>query len=88
MRAESSGNVRATAPTSRAGKAISAAEKLSSVQEIDLKEEIKLDDPTPGGAGTEGTRCTGRQFFGDLRLVNARGSAAGPMKAPIDLVTG
>ncbi|WP_282699434.1 S8 family serine peptidase [Streptomyces sp. CC219B] len=47
------GYVRATVPTGRADKAITAAQKLSSVQAIDLKQEIKLDDPTPdltGGA--------------------------------------
>jgi subtilisin family serine protease len=50
------GYVRATVPTSRADKAISAAEKLSSVHAIDLKQEIKLDDPIPGGKGAEGTQ--------------------------------
>lgn len=50
------GYVRATVPTSRADKAIAAAEKLSSVHAIDLKQEIKLDDPTPGGKGTKGAQ--------------------------------
>ncbi|OAH15252.1 S8 family serine peptidase [Streptomyces jeddahensis] len=51
------GYVRATVPTAKADKAIAAAQKLSSVQAIDLKQEIPLDDPTPSadrakGAGT------------------------------------
>ncbi|MFD6420002.1 S8 family serine peptidase [Streptomyces sp. NPDC060194] len=45
------GYVRATVPTARAEAAIKAAQKLSSVQAIDLREEIPLDDPTPEGAG-------------------------------------
>ncbi|AZQ34788.1 serine protease [Streptomyces cyaneochromogenes] len=39
------GYVRATVPTGKADKAISAATKLSSVHGIDLREEIPLDDP-------------------------------------------
>ncbi|MFJ4711685.1 S8 family serine peptidase [Streptomyces sp. NPDC088785] len=41
------GYVRATLPTGRAEAAIKAAEKLDSVLGIDLRQEIKLDDPTP-----------------------------------------
>ncbi|MFI5754680.1 S8 family serine peptidase [Streptomyces sp. NPDC051569] len=41
------GYVRATLPTAKADAAIKAAQKLSSVHGIDLKQEIKLDDPTP-----------------------------------------
>ncbi|MFJ4519695.1 S8 family serine peptidase [Streptomyces sp. NPDC088810] len=44
------GYVRATVPTGRAESAIAAAAKLSSVQAIDLKQEIPLDDPAPSGA--------------------------------------
>ncbi|MFE0100349.1 S8 family serine peptidase [Streptomyces sp. NPDC059009] len=46
------GYVRATVPTSRADAAIKAAEKLSSVHGIDLRHEIKLDDPKPQAAKT------------------------------------
>ncbi|MFJ8695394.1 S8 family serine peptidase [Streptomyces roseolilacinus] len=55
------GYVRATLPTARAEAAIGAAAKLSSVQGIDLKHEIVLDDPSPaadrargGATGTAG----------------------------------
>ncbi len=41
------GYVRATVPTKGADSAISAAAKLSSVQGIDLRQEIVLDDPSP-----------------------------------------
>ena len=41
------GYVRATVPTATAERTIKAAEKLSSVHGIDLKQEIMLDDPTP-----------------------------------------
>ncbi|GGW18254.1 serine protease [Streptomyces libani subsp. rufus] len=44
------GYVRATVPTGRADSAIAAAAKLSSVQAIDLKQEIPLDDPAPNGS--------------------------------------
>ncbi|MEV5144151.1 S8 family serine peptidase [Streptomyces sp. NPDC052727] len=43
------GYVRATVPTGRADSAIAAAVKLSSVQAIDLRQEIPLDDPAPSG---------------------------------------
>ncbi|MEU1405595.1 S8 family serine peptidase [Streptomyces sp. NPDC005728] len=54
------GYVRATVPTAKADSAIAAAAKLSSVQAIDLKQEIPLDDPTPSadtaqGAGSKGS---------------------------------
>ncbi|MEU0082742.1 S8 family serine peptidase [Streptomyces sp. NPDC006274] len=41
------GYVSATLPTDKAKAALNSAAKLSSVQGIDLKHEIKLDDPTP-----------------------------------------
>ncbi|WP_345036238.1 S8 family serine peptidase [Streptomyces sannanensis] len=41
------GYVVATLPTAKAGAAIEAAIKLSSVHGIDLEHEVKLDDPTP-----------------------------------------
>ncbi|MEU0832776.1 S8 family serine peptidase [Streptomyces sp. NPDC005969] len=43
------GYVRATVPTETAEATIKAASKLTSVQGIDLKQEIMLDDPTPSG---------------------------------------
>ncbi|MER6101983.1 S8 family serine peptidase [Streptomyces sp. NPDC001832] len=54
------GYVRATVPTASAEATIKAAAKLSSVHGIDLKQEIKLDDPTPtadraAGATTKST---------------------------------
>ncbi|MER6354349.1 S8 family serine peptidase [Streptomyces sp. NPDC001634] len=54
------GYVRATVPTGKADSAIAAAEKLSSVHAIDLRQEIRLDDPTPSadtakGAASKGT---------------------------------
>ncbi|MER5459690.1 S8 family serine peptidase [Streptomyces sp. NPDC002668] len=57
------GYVRATLPTAKAEAALKAAAKLSSVHGIDLKHEVKLDDPTPAGdttkaAGTAGARAT------------------------------
>ncbi|MFF1487369.1 S8 family serine peptidase [Streptomyces sp. NPDC058319] len=41
------GYVRATVPTAQADAVISAAEKLSTVHAIDLRQEITLDDPRP-----------------------------------------
>ncbi|MFI1968193.1 serine protease [Streptomyces cinnamoneus] len=41
------GYVRATVPTAKADAAIDEAKKLSSVHGIDLKQEIRLPDPTP-----------------------------------------
>ncbi|MEU9317121.1 S8 family serine peptidase [Streptomyces sp. NPDC048295] len=49
------GYVRATVPTATADATIRAASKLSSVQGIDLKQEIKLDDPTPAGDRATGS---------------------------------
>ncbi|MFI8104379.1 S8 family serine peptidase [Streptomyces sp. NPDC086023] len=43
------GYVRATLPAGKAKAAVDAAAKLSSVHGIDVKHEIKLDDPTPAG---------------------------------------
>jgi len=48
------GYVRATVPTGRADSAIAAAEKLSSVHGIDLRQEIALDDPTPSADTAKG----------------------------------
>ncbi|MGY3682776.1 hypothetical protein ACVWXU_006399 [Streptomyces sp. TE33382] len=56
------GYVRATVPTASAESTIKAASKLSSVLGIDLKQEIKLDDPTPSGdraAGAKKAKATG-----------------------------
>ncbi|MFI9805810.1 S8 family serine peptidase [Streptomyces sp. NPDC052301] len=54
------GYVRATVPTARADSAIAAAAALSSVQAIDLRQEIPLDDPAPGTAGDlKGGHATG-----------------------------
>lgn len=47
------GYVRATVPTKSADSAISAAAKLSSVQGIDLRQEIVLDDPSPVAGATD-----------------------------------
>ncbi|MEW1719290.1 S8 family serine peptidase [Streptomyces sp. NPDC093109] len=46
------GYVRATLPTAKAEAAIKAAQKLSSVQGVELKQEILLDDPRPDADGT------------------------------------
>ncbi|MFJ4551561.1 S8 family serine peptidase [Streptomyces sp. NPDC088817] len=48
------GYVRATVPTGKADSAIAAAAKLSSVQAIDLKQDIPLDDPRPEADSPEG----------------------------------
>ncbi|MEU8588089.1 S8 family serine peptidase [Streptomyces sp. NPDC048664] len=50
------GYVRATVPTAKADAAIAAAEKLSSVHAIDLRQEIQLDDPTPSADRAESAR--------------------------------
>ncbi|MFE0422690.1 serine protease, partial [Streptomyces sp. NPDC058953] len=42
------GYVRATLPTRHAESALRTAAKLPSVHGIDLRHEVKLDDPTPG----------------------------------------
>ncbi|CAG6393222.1 S8 family serine peptidase [Streptomyces cocklensis] len=46
------GYVRATVPTAKADAAIGAAQKLPSVLAIDLRQEVKLDDPTPAADTT------------------------------------
>ncbi|MFF4789192.1 S8 family serine peptidase [Streptomyces sp. NPDC001276] len=48
------GYVRATVPTDKADSAIAAAAKLSSVQAIDLKQDIPLDDPRPEADAPQG----------------------------------
>ncbi|MEV6124102.1 S8 family serine peptidase [Streptomyces sp. NPDC052077] len=48
------GYVRATVPTGRADAVIAAAAKLSSVQGIDLRDEIPLEDGRPDGAARGG----------------------------------
>ncbi|GAA2983794.1 subtilisin family serine protease [Streptomyces fulvorobeus] len=55
------GYVRATVPTATAEATLKAAQKLTSVYGIDLKQEIKLDDPTPAGDRAAGasTQATG-----------------------------
>ncbi|MFI1012985.1 S8 family serine peptidase [Streptomyces sp. NPDC020965] len=55
------GYVRATVPTAKAEAALKAAAKLSSVRGIDLKHEIKLPDPTPGGDRSPVARKAGKQ---------------------------
>jgi hypothetical protein len=52
------GYVRATVPTGKADAAIAAAQKLSTVQAIDLKQEIVLDDPTPAADRATGAPST------------------------------
>lgn len=61
------GYVRATVPTAKADAAIAAATELSSVHAIDLRQEIALDDPTPGAdtakaAKGANRRTTGRSY--------------------------
>ncbi|WP_262413724.1 S8 family serine peptidase [Actinacidiphila acidipaludis] len=46
------GYVRATVPTGKADAALTAAQKLPQVLAIDLKQEIKLDDPAPAADTT------------------------------------
>ncbi|MFI9598311.1 S8 family serine peptidase [Streptomyces sp. NPDC052043] len=48
------GYVRATVPTDKADSVIDAATKLSSVQAIDLKQDIPLDDPRPEADTAQG----------------------------------
>ncbi|MER7758253.1 S8 family serine peptidase [Streptomyces sp. NPDC097619] len=59
------GYVRATLPTGKAEAALKAAAKLSSVHGIDLRHEIKLEDPRPNSDRETGT-------------VKRKGSAAYP----------
>ncbi|MEU6392717.1 S8 family serine peptidase [Streptomyces sp. NPDC046939] len=58
------GYVRATLPTGKAEAAIKAAEKLSSVHGIDLRQEIQLDDPTPAGDTAKGAAKKGSASYG------------------------
>ncbi|WKX70337.1 S8 family serine peptidase [Streptomyces sp. XD-27] len=51
------GYVRATVPTGKADAAIAKAEKLSSVHGIDLRQEIRLPDPTPRADRAEGAKA-------------------------------
>ncbi|MEU5974318.1 S8 family serine peptidase [Streptomyces sp. NPDC047315] len=55
------GYVRATLPTAKAEAALKAAAKLPSVHGIDLKHEVKLDDPTPAGDTTKAAGTAGKQ---------------------------
>ncbi|MBH1933068.1 S8 family serine peptidase [Streptomyces sp. AV19] len=50
------GYVRATVPTDRADAAIAEAQRLPSVHGIDLKQEIKLPDPTPRADAVAGAK--------------------------------
>ncbi|MDI3421836.1 S8 family serine peptidase [Streptomyces luteolus] len=50
------GYVRATVPTKRADAAIEGAAELSSVHGIDLRHEVKLDDPTPAADRAKGAK--------------------------------
>ncbi|MCX4396625.1 S8 family serine peptidase [Streptomyces sp. NBC_00053] len=54
------GYVRATVPTATAEATIRAAAKLPSVHGIDLKQEIKLDDPTPTADRATGAKVSTR----------------------------
>ncbi|MEV0471062.1 S8 family serine peptidase [Streptomyces prunicolor] len=54
------GYVRATVPTGKADSAIAAAAKLSSVQAIDLRQEIALDDPTPSADTAKGAKSANK----------------------------
>ncbi|WP_333739708.1 S8 family serine peptidase [Streptomyces sp. IBSBF 2806] len=54
------GYVRATVPTAKADSAIAAAAKLSSVQAIDLRHDIVLDDPAPSADAVKDARSAGK----------------------------
>ncbi|MET7319343.1 S8 family serine peptidase [Streptomyces sp. NPDC005549] len=56
------GYVRATVPTAKADSAIAAAAKLSSVNGIDLRDEIPLDDPTPSADMAKGASHQGHSY--------------------------
>ncbi|SFF49611.1 Subtilase family protein [Actinacidiphila alni] len=60
LRYDKVGYVRATVPTGKADSAIAAAQKLTSVIAIDLKQEIKLDDPTPAADTTDSAARHGK----------------------------
>ncbi|MFF3556300.1 S8 family serine peptidase [Streptomyces tsukubensis] len=56
------GYVRATLPTAKAESALKTAAKLPSVHGIDLRHEVKLDDPTPGADTVKAAAgATGKQ---------------------------
>ncbi|MFM9370179.1 S8 family serine peptidase [Streptomyces sp. Da 82-17] len=55
------GYVRATVPTAKADAAIDRAAKLSSVHGIDLRHEVKLDDPTPAADRAKGAETAAEQ---------------------------
>ncbi|MFJ8231237.1 S8 family serine peptidase [Streptomyces sp. NPDC094448] len=56
------GYVRATLPTAKAESALKTAAKLPSVHGIDLRHEVKLDDPTPGADTVKAAEgATGKQ---------------------------
>ncbi|MEV0265099.1 S8 family serine peptidase [Streptomyces sp. NPDC050617] len=60
------GYVRATVPTSQADAVIAKAQKLDSVHGIDLKQEIKLPDPSPRGdeaTGMKAARTGGKAAY-------------------------
>ncbi|KOG88093.1 serine protease, partial [Streptomyces varsoviensis] len=59
------GYVRATVPTSQADAVIAKAQRLDSVHGIDLKQEIRLPDPTPRGDAAEGVKAarTGKAAY-------------------------
>ncbi|WP_055490034.1 S8 family serine peptidase [Streptomyces sp. TP-A0356] len=57
------GYVRATVPTAKADSVIAAAEKLSSVHAIDLRQEIPLDDPTPSADTAKGASAKGTATY-------------------------
>ncbi|HCA87188.1 MAG TPA: serine protease [Streptomyces sp.] len=57
------GYVRATVPTGRADAAIARAEKLSAVHGIDLRQEVELPDPTPGGDRAKGEKTAGHGSY-------------------------
>ncbi|WP_432179313.1 S8 family serine peptidase [Streptomyces sp. NBC_00063] len=66
------GYVRATVPTAKADAAIKAAEKLSSVQGIDLRHEIELDDPTPAGDTAKGSEGASGSYAAPGRSTPAK----------------
>jgi hypothetical protein len=67
------GYVRATLPTARAEAAIRAAERLSSVHGIDLRQEIKLDDPRPAATrGAAKSTATQRDYAAPGRSTPAK----------------
>ncbi|MFE7277099.1 S8 family serine peptidase [Streptomyces sp. NPDC057623] len=60
------GYVRATVPTSGADAAITAAAKLSSVHAVDLRHEMRVDDPRQGvgAAGRDGAQASSDPYPG------------------------